>query len=80
MIIEKGKYYIQIKEGYITDAVEYNPNLPNYQLYQAPTIPSDILNQCYQLVDGKLVLDGDKHKIFLEEAEKARLEFENEIS
>ena len=80
MIIEKGKYYIQIKEGYITDAVEYNPNLPDYQLYQAPTIPSDIMNQCYQLVDGKLVLDEAKHALFLEEVEKARLELDDEIS
>lgn len=74
MIIEKGKYYIQIKNGYVTDAVQFDPKLSDYNLYETPSIPKDILNQCYQLVDGELVLDEDKHKIFLEEIEKARLE------
>lgn len=78
MIIEKGKYYLQVKEGYVTDAIEYNANLHDYQLYQAPNIPSDILNQCYQLVNGKLVLDEAKHTLFLEEVERQRLEFEAE--
>ena len=79
MIIEKGKYYIQIKNGYIIDAVEYNPNIPDYHLFQSSEIPFDIMNQCYQLIDGKLVLDETKHSLFLKEIEKQILETKEEI-
>lgn len=76
LIIEPGKFYLKIEEGYVVDAVEYNPDLPNYQLFEAPTIPSNILNRCYQLIDGELVLDEAKHEVFLEESAKALAEYE----
>lgn len=76
MIIEKGKYYIQIKNGFVHDAVSYNPNIESYQLYQAETIPADILNGCYKLVNGKLVLDKAKHAEYLAELERQAEEIE----
>jgi hypothetical protein len=76
MKIEPGKFYIQVVEGYVHDAVSYNPELPNYVLYEAEALPADILNRCYELVEGELVLDEAKHAEFLVEAEKAREEWE----
>jgi histidinol phosphatase-like PHP family hydrolase len=70
MIIEKGKFYLKVENGFVIDAVEYNPERSDFQLYQAPSIPSDILNRCYKLEGGKLVLDTDKHAAFLEETSK----------
>lgn len=74
MIIEQGKFYLQVKEGFVTDAVSYNPNIEGYNLFETPKLPDDILNQCYKIVNGQLVLDEAKHKIFLEKVEKAQLE------
>jgi hypothetical protein len=37
------------------------------------------MNQCYQLIDGKLVLDETKHSLFLKEIEKQILETKEEI-
>jgi hypothetical protein len=70
MKIEKGKFYLRVENGYVIDAVEYNPERSDFQLYQAPSIPSDILNRCYKLEGGKLVLDADKHAVFLKETSK----------
>ena len=67
MIIEPGKFYLQVKEGYVTDAVSYNPNIEGYNLFETDKLPDDIMNQCYQIIDGGLVLDEEKHKVFLEE-------------
>ena len=76
MKIEPGKFYIQVVEGYVHDAVSYNPELPNYVLYEAETLPADILNRCYELVDGQLVRDEEKYADFLIEVEKDREEWE----
>jgi hypothetical protein len=76
MIIEPGKFYLQVVEGYVHDAVSYNPELPNYVLYEAEALPADILNRCYELVDGELVRDEEKYADFLIEVEKAREEWE----
>jgi hypothetical protein len=70
IIIEAGKFYLKVAEGYVVDAVEYNPNRPDYVLYEAASIPSDILNRCYKLVSGKLVRDEVKYAAFLEENNK----------
>jgi histidinol phosphatase-like PHP family hydrolase len=70
MKIEKGKFYLRVENGFVIDAVEYNPERADFQLYEAPSIPSDILNRCYKLEGGKLVLDTDKHAAFLEETSK----------
>lgn len=78
MKIEKGKYYLQVKDGYVTDAVSYNPNIKGYNLFETPKLPSDIMNQCYKIVGGKLVLDQDKHVKFLEEVAAAEKELELE--
>jgi hypothetical protein len=70
MIIEKGKFYLRVENSYVIDAVEYNPERSDFQLYQAPSLPSDLLNCCYKLEGGKLVLDTVKHEVFLEETSK----------
>jgi len=76
MIIEKGKYYLQVKQGFVTDAVEYNPNLKDYVLYKADKLPADIMNQCYELKNGKLTLNQEKHAEFLAEQERQLKELE----
>jgi hypothetical protein len=70
IIIEPGKFYLQTKEGYVTDAVSYNPNLPDYILYEANSLPDDILNRCYQRVGNTLVRDEHKYELLLEEQSK----------
>jgi hypothetical protein len=70
MIIEAGKFYLKTENGYVVDAVEYNPNRPDYLLYEADSIPSDILNRCYQRVGNTLVRDEHKYAAFLEEQSK----------
>jgi hypothetical protein len=70
IIIEAGKFYLKTEEGCVIDAVEYNPNRPDYVLFEADSIPSDILNRCYQLEDGELFLDEVKYAAFLEENSK----------
>jgi hypothetical protein len=70
MIIEKGKFYLRVENGFVIDAVEYNPERSDFQLYQAPSLPSNLLNRCYKLEGGKLVLDTVKHQAFLEETSK----------
>jgi len=76
LIIESGKFYLKIEDGYVVDAVEYNPERNDYQLFESETIPEDILNRCYQLIDGALVLDQDKYQKFLEDSAKAQMEYE----
>jgi hypothetical protein len=76
LIIESGKFYLKTEDGYVVDAVEYNPEREDYQLFEYETIPQDILNRCYQLIDGVLVLDEDKHQQFLEDSAKALAEYE----
>ena len=68
--IEAGKFYLKTEGGYVIDAVEYNPNRPDYILFEADSIPSDILNRCYKREGNKLVLDKVKHEAFLEENSK----------
>jgi histidinol phosphatase-like PHP family hydrolase len=70
MKIEAGKFYLRVENGFVIDAVEYNPERSDFQLYEAPSIPSDILNRCYKLEGGVLTLDTDKHAAFLEETSK----------
>jgi hypothetical protein len=76
LIIEPGKFYLKTEDGYVVDAVEYNPEREDYQLFESETIPQDILNRCYQLVDGALILDEDKHQQFLEDSAQALAEYE----
>jgi len=68
--IEAGKFYLKVAEGYVVDAVEYNPNRPDYVLHEAASIPSDILNRCYQRVGNTLTRDEAKYATFLEENSK----------
>jgi hypothetical protein len=70
MKIEKGKYYLKIKDGYITDAVSYNPEIIGYKLFKITQLPNDILNQCYQIMNGSLILDQMKYQKYLTELEK----------
>ena len=70
MIIEAGKFYLKTENGYVVDAVEYNPNRPDYLLYEADSIPQDIMNRCYQRVGDTLVRDEVKYAAFLEETSK----------
>jgi hypothetical protein len=70
IIIEAGKFYLKVAEGYVVDAVEYNPNRFDYVLYEAASIPSDILNRCYQRNGNKLTRDEVKYAAFLEETSK----------
>jgi hypothetical protein len=70
MIIEAGKFYLKVAEGYVVDAVEYNPNRTDYLLYEADNIPSDIMNRCYQRVGDTLVRDEAKYAAFVEENSK----------
>jgi hypothetical protein len=81
MKIEKGKFYLKLENGFVVDAIEYNPGREDFQLYEAPTIPSDILNHCYKIEGGNLVLDGDKYSEFLEKtAKEAQIfDLENKI-
>jgi hypothetical protein len=76
LIIEPGKFYLKTEDGYVVDAVEYNPEREDYQLFESETIPQDILNRYYQLVDGALILDEDKHQKFVEDSAKALAEYE----
>ena len=68
--IEAGKFYLKVENNYVIDAVEYNPNRPDYVLYEAASIPSDILNRCYQRVGNTLTRDEVKYAAFLEETSK----------
>ena len=70
IIIEAGKFYLKVENSYVIDAVEYNPNRSDYVLYEAASIPSDILNRCYQRVGTTLVRDEVKYAAFLEENSK----------
>jgi hypothetical protein len=70
MIIEKGKFYLQVKNGYITDAVEYNPNIEGYNLFEIDKLPPDIINRCYRIENNKLVLDEIKYAEFVAEQER----------
>lgn len=74
MTIEKRKCYLQIKNGYVTDAVEYNPNIEGYNLFETNKLPSDIMNGCYQIQNDKLVLDQVKYELFLKELEELEKE------
>jgi hypothetical protein len=77
--IEKGKWYLQFDtQGYIIDCIRYNPQLEGYSLYESPSVPSDILNNCYKLNKNKLVLDEDKLKVVKEQEELRRKELEEQ--
>jgi hypothetical protein len=65
MIIEQGKFYLKVVDGYIQDAVSYDPKLNNYILFEIDNLPKDIMNQCYKVVKDKLVLDETKYSEFL---------------
>lgn len=70
IIIEPGKFYLKTEGGYVIDAVEYNPNRPDYILFEADSIPSDILNRCYKRESDTLIKDEVKYAAFLEENSK----------
>ncbi len=70
MKIEAGKFYLKVSNGYVVDAVEYNPNRTDYVLFKADSIPSDILNGCYKLQSDKLIKDEYKYELYLEETNK----------
>lgn len=70
MKIEQGKYYLQVQNGYVTDAVSYNPKIAGYKLFETYKLPVDIMNQCYQIIKGQLVLDQVKYQEYLVELEE----------
>jgi hypothetical protein len=79
MIIEKGKFYLQETNGYITDVVEYNPNIEGYNLFEIDKLPQDIMNGCYRIENNKLVLDKIKYAEFVAEQERLLKEFQEVI-
>ncbi len=50
--------YIQITNGYITDSISYAYG--DYVKFVGE-VPIDIMNQCYQLVNGIIILDAAKY-------------------
>lgn len=58
--------YLQIKDTYITDSIDYAYG--DYVQFNNE-VPVDIMNQCYQLTNGIIVLDEVKHQTFLDEQE-----------
>jgi hypothetical protein len=52
--------YVKLSQNlYVLDAVHYQPG--DYTLFGEGEFPHDILNQCYQLINGEFVLDQDKY-------------------
>lgn len=62
--------YVQVHNGYVRDAVSFNPNIDGYIPINVKDMPKDIMNQCYKVVDNKLVLDEEKNKIFVSQTEE----------
>jgi hypothetical protein len=76
--IESGKFYLKLEDGsipYVIDAVRYNPEREDYILFEANELPVDILNRCYILRKEGLILDEEKHKLFIEEQEAFAKQF-----
>ena len=65
MKIEQGKYYLQVQNGYVTDAVSYNPKMMGYNLFETSALPVDIMNGCYKISKNKLVLDDFKYREYI---------------
>ena len=65
--------YLQVKETFITDSISFAHG--DYVQFIGE-VPIDIMNHCYQLIDGEIVLNETKHNEFL--AKLAALEAEIE--
>ena len=55
--------YFQITDTYITDSIDYAHG--TYVQFIGE-VPVDIMNQCYQLINGNIVLDETKYQEFLD--------------
>jgi hypothetical protein len=75
IIIESGKFYLKIQEDFIVDAISFNPQRPDYILFETNNLPEDILIGCYKLVGNQIVLDEEKHKLFIEKQEAFAKQF-----
>ena len=52
--------YIRLDaSGYVSDAIYYQHQ--GYLEFLGKGKPDDLLNECYQLIDGEFVLDQDKY-------------------
>lgn len=79
--VVQGKWWLQLVEEdgkqWIHDCVQYDPDL-GYTKISAETVPSEILNRCYYLEDGKILHDEIKHAEFVAEQKRLQEEFESQ--
>jgi len=60
--------YIRLDaSGYVSDAIYYQHQ--GYIEFLGEGKPEDLLNECYQLIDGEFVLDQDKYDQMYSEEE-----------
>jgi len=60
--------YIRLDaSGYVSDAIYYQHQ--GYIEFLGEAKPEDLLNECYQLIDGEFVLDQEKYDLLYPEEE-----------
>jgi len=60
--------YIRLDaSGYVSDAIYYQHQ--GYIEFLGEGKPEDLLNECYQLIDGEFVLDQEKYDLLYPEEE-----------
>lgn len=65
LITEIRNFYLKIENGYVVGTLQYDPQIPGYQLFQALEMPEKIVTGCYQLIESELVWDEEKYKTLL---------------
>jgi hypothetical protein len=60
--------YIRLDaSGYVSDAIYYQHQ--GYIEFLGEGKPEDLLNECYQLIDGEFILDQEKYDLLYPEEE-----------
>jgi len=60
--------YIRLDaSGYVSDAIYYQHQ--GYIEFLGEGKPEDLLNECYQLIDGEFILDQEKYDLLYPEDE-----------
>lgn len=61
---EPDVFYLRLLDDYIIDCITYQPQSHLYTKYVGE-IPPHIYSRCYQLIDGEIVRDEEKFKVYL---------------
>ena len=72
------QFYLKVIDQYIIDVVTFNPEKEGYILYEAYSLPADILNRCYKLENNHLIIDQEKYRTLLKIMEELNPEEEGD--